>query len=213
MARKDSTVKKVGRFVTNELLGVDDAKRAVSKAKKGDVKGALKSAGAAALELGTTATAVGKGGALAAKLGAKTVSKKTVERTSEKVGDAVGRKVAESMKPSKYPSAQGKKFSIKTEGKATTTSKSGSKSVTADSKKVEGTKKAPTEKQRLGSYNAQETKRVSNIEGASVAGKSGSKPIVKKALGDVSIKRLAQGAVLQKGASKLTEKNKKKTGK
>ena len=54
--KKDSNLKKVGRFVANEMLGVDDAKRAVNKARKGDFKGALKSAATAAFEAGTTVT-------------------------------------------------------------------------------------------------------------------------------------------------------------
>jgi hypothetical protein len=86
--KKNSTLKKVGRFVTNEMLGVDDAKRAVSKARKGDVKGALKSAATAALEAGTTISGAG----LAAKAGAKiglTAGKAAARETSKKVGKEV----------------------------------------------------------------------------------------------------------------------------
>ena len=46
--KKDSTIKKVGRFVNNELLGIDDAKRAFKYAKQGQFKKAAKSAAAGA---------------------------------------------------------------------------------------------------------------------------------------------------------------------
>lgn len=71
MAKKESVVKAAGRFVANELLGVDDAKRAISKARKGDIKGAIKSAATAALEAGTTVTGAGIGAKLGAKAGLK----------------------------------------------------------------------------------------------------------------------------------------------
>lgn len=71
MAKKESAVKAAGRFVANELLGVDDAKRAVSKAAHGDIKGAVKSAATAALEAGTTLTGAGIGAKLGAKAGLK----------------------------------------------------------------------------------------------------------------------------------------------
>ncbi len=86
--KKESTAKKVGRFVTNELLGVDDAKRAFKKARKGDIKGALKSAATAAFEAGTTVSGAG----LAAKVGAKvglTAGKAAARTTSKKVGKEV----------------------------------------------------------------------------------------------------------------------------
>ena len=86
--KKNSTLKRVGRFVANEMLGVDDAKRAVSKARKGDIKGAIKSAATAALEAGTTVSGAG----LAAKAGAKiglTAGKAAARKTSKKVGKEV----------------------------------------------------------------------------------------------------------------------------
>lgn len=203
----DNIAKKVGRFVTNEMLGVDDVKRAVSKAKQGDVKGALKSAGAAALEIGTTATAAGKVGSVAAKVAEKTVGKKAVEKTSTEVGQKVGQRIAESTKPSRYPSAEGKKFAIKTEGKATTTGKSGSKTTVPDSKKVEGTKKAPTENQRLGSYQGQEKKRVSKItEGASTS-RSESKAPIQKVVSETNAKSLARGVIVGKAVTKGSQPN------
>jgi len=206
--KKESTVKKVGRFVTNELLGVDDAKRAVSKARKGDIKGALKSAAAGALEIGTTATAVGKGGMIAAKIGAKTVSKKTVEKTSTDIGQAAGRRVAEKLKPANI-SREGKPFTKKVEGKATTTSKSGSKSVTSDAKTVSGTTRKPTVKEVAGRMAADAKKRTKAIVSTASSAKSGSAPIVKKALADTSVKRLAQGSVATKAAKEISKPNKK----
>ena len=86
--KKDSNIKKVGRFVANEMLGVDDAKRAINKARKGDIKGAIKSAATAAFEAGTTVSGAG----LAAKAGAKiglTAGKAAARTTSKKVGKEV----------------------------------------------------------------------------------------------------------------------------
>jgi hypothetical protein len=88
MAKKDSNAKKVGRFVANEMLGIDDAKRAFNKARKGDIKGAIKSAATAAFEAGTTVSGAG----LAAKAGAKvglTAGKAAARETSKKVGKEV----------------------------------------------------------------------------------------------------------------------------
>ena len=86
--KKDSNAKKVGRFVANEMLGIDDAKRAFNKAKKGDIKGAIKSAATAAFEAGTTVSGAG----LAAKAGAKiglTAGKAAARESSKKVGKEV----------------------------------------------------------------------------------------------------------------------------
>ena len=212
MAKKENTAKKVGRFVTNELLGVDDAKRAISKAKKGDVKGALKSAATGALELGTTATAVGKGGMLAAKVGAKTVSKKTVEKTTTDIGQAAGRKVAEKLKPANI-SKEGKPFNKKVQGDVKVTGNSGSKSISKDAATVSGTTRKPTAREVAGRMQADAKKRVKAIVSTASSAKEGSTAPVKKALAEISAKRLAQGAVIQKGAVKLTEKDKKKKGK
>jgi len=86
--KKDSNFKKVGRFVANEMLGVDDAKRAVNKARKGDFKGALKSAATAAFEAGTTATGIGIGAKVGGKIGL-TAGKAAARSTSKKVGKEV----------------------------------------------------------------------------------------------------------------------------
>jgi hypothetical protein len=86
--KKESNAKKVGRFVANEMLGIDDAKRAFNKAKKGDIKGALKSAATAAFEAGTTVSGAG----LAAKAGVKvglTAGKAAARAESKKVGKQV----------------------------------------------------------------------------------------------------------------------------
>ena len=86
--KKDNTAKKVGRFAANELLGVDDMRRVVKYVRQGDFKKAAKSAGTAALELGTTVSGAG----LAAKAGAKvglTAGKAAARETSKKVGKEV----------------------------------------------------------------------------------------------------------------------------
>ena len=210
MAKKDdSNLKKAGRFVANELLGVDDAKRAVNKARKGDIKGALKSAAAGALELGTTATAVGKGGMLAAKIGAKTVSKKTVEKASTDIGQAAGRRVAEKLKPANI-SREGKTFTKKVEGKSTTTGKSGSKSVAPDAKMISGTTRKPTAKEVAGRMAADAKKRTKAIVSTASSAKAGSAPIVKKVVSENNAKSLARGVITGKAATRLTEPDKKK---
>jgi hypothetical protein len=88
MAKKENITKKVGRFAANELLGIDDMRRVVKYVRQGDFKKAAKSAGTAALELGTTVSGAG----LAAKAGAKiglTAGKAAARETSKKVGKEV----------------------------------------------------------------------------------------------------------------------------
>jgi hypothetical protein len=207
MAKKESTAKKVGRFVTNELLGVDDARRAISKARKGDIKGALKSAAAGAIELGTSATAVGKGGLLAAKAGSKMVSKKTVEKASTEVGYRAGRKTAETTKVSNV-SREGKKFNKQVEGKAQIKSNTGSTSTAPSAKRVSGTTPKPTAKQYAGRVEAEAKKRTSKIVGTAVTAREASKPVIKKALAQTAAKSAARGVVAQKSVSEYN-KNKK----
>jgi preprotein translocase subunit Sss1 len=207
--KKESAAKKVGRFVTDELLGVDDAKRAYKKARKGDIKGALKSAATGAFELGTTATAFGKGGMLAAKAGSKMVSKKTVEKSSTEIGQRAGRKVVETTKPANI-SREGKKFNKKVEGKAQIKSKSGSTSTASDSKRISGTTRKPTAKEYIGRVEAAAKKRTNKIVGTAIIAKGASKPVVKKVAGDTAVKFAARGMVAQKGISEYN-KNKKKS--
>jgi hypothetical protein len=207
--KKDSNVKKVGRFVTNELLGIDDAKRAFNKARKGDIKGALKSAATGAFELGTSATAIGKGGVLAAKAGSKMISKKTVEKASTEVGYRAGRKTAETT-PVANVSRQGKKFNKKVEGKAQIKGKSGSTSTAPDAKRVSGTTRKPTAKEYAGRVEAQTKKRNTKIVSTADTARSSAKPVIKKALGDNAVKYTARGVVAQKGISEYNKNKKKK---
>jgi hypothetical protein len=207
--KKESTAKKVGRFVTNELLGVDDAKRAFKKARKGDIKGALKSAAAGAFELGTSATAIGKGGVLAAKAGSKMISKKTVEKASTEVGYRAGRKTAENT-PIGNVSREGKKFNKKVEGKAQIKGKSGSTSTASDAKKVSGTTRKPTAKEYVGRLEAQAKKRNTKIVTTADTAKSSSKPVIKKELAKTASKSVARGVVAQKGISEYNKNKKKK---
>jgi hypothetical protein len=207
--KKENAAKKVGRFVTDELLGVDDAKRAFKKARKGDIKGALKSAAAGAFELGTTATAFGKGGMLAAKAGSKMVSKKTVEKASTEVGQRAGRRTAETTKVSNV-SREGKKFKKKVEGKAEIKSTSGSKSTVPNAKTVSGTTRKPTAREYYGRVEAEAKKRSNKIVKTAVTAREVSKPVVKKVAGDTAVKFAARGMVTQKGISEYN-KNKKKS--
>jgi len=147
--KKDSNAKKIGRFVANEMLGIDDAKRAFNKAKKGDIKGAIKSAATAAFEAGTTVSGAG----LAARAGAKvglTAGKAAARTTSKKVGKEVlkSSNKAKGSGSMVYPKpAMGKKTStapkrdvvVKTEDKTYAMNgfinKSGEKSVKVNTKK------------------------------------------------------------------------------
>lgn len=91
--------KKVGSFITDELLGVDDIKRAVSKASKGDFAGAAKSAGTALFEAGTTIAAGAAaiptgGGSLAAKgaqVAAKQAAKQGVKQITKETAESVAK--------------------------------------------------------------------------------------------------------------------------
>lgn len=90
MAKKESTAKKVGKFVANELLGVDDARRAVKYARKGEWRKAAKSAGAAVLEAGSTIAPVGAG-AKVGKFAGKAVARAVGEETRKGVAKAAYR--------------------------------------------------------------------------------------------------------------------------
>jgi hypothetical protein len=81
----ENPLKKVGRFITDEMLGVDDFGRVFTKAAEGDVAGALKSAGAGVLELGTTVFTGGSGTAakVGIKAGVKTTAKQKAKETVE----------------------------------------------------------------------------------------------------------------------------------
>jgi hypothetical protein len=152
MAKKnESNLKKVGRFVANEMLGVDDAKRAISKARKGDIKGAIKSAATGALEAGTTLSGAG----IAAKAGAK-IGLTAGKAAARKEAKAVGKEVLQTANKSKgsgsmvYPKpAMGKKTAtapkrdvvVKTDDKVIPIkdkgyiSKTGEKSIKTNTKK------------------------------------------------------------------------------
>jgi hypothetical protein len=94
----------------------------------------------------------------ALKKAATEVAKKAGSKGATKVGQKVGQKTLESTKVPKYPSAKGKTVKSKVDGKVKTTSESGRKT-SKSAKEVEYKKKNLTEKQRLGSFKAQETKR------------------------------------------------------
>jgi len=207
--KKESNLKKIGRFVTDELLGVDDAKRTISKARKGDIKGAIKSAATGAFELGTTFTAVGKGGVLAAKAGSKMVSKKAVQKASEEVGYQAGRKTAQNT-PIANVSRQGKKFNKKVEGEVKVKGRSGSTSTTPDAKKVSGTTRKPTAKEYAGRVEAQNKKRNTKIVTVADTAQKSAKPVIKKELGKTAAKSVARGVVAQKGISEYNKNKKSK---
>jgi hypothetical protein len=224
--KKDSNLKKAGRFIANEMLGIDDAKRAVSKARKGDVRGALKSAATGALEVATSATAVGKGGVLAAKLGAKTVSKKTVNKAANKVGDKVAQKVAKNEPVPKLGKKGGEFKSVRANPKNEATVRrdlkqpdrvgdvkmsnpeakkvavSKPKSITYQTRENSPAQRAAVEKRMV-------ERRNTNIERAQRTASSGSKKPIKEAIGKDRARTAAQGIIAGKAATRLTEKKKK----
>lgn len=187
---KESVLKKVGGFVANELLGVDDAKRAINKASEGDIKGAIKSAATGALELGTTVSGAGIGAKLGAKVGLK-VGEAVAEAGAKRTAQAVGKKVAESTPAGRYGKAGGEAKTMKVEGETTTISKSGAKSTSTDAKKVEFTTPKKTPAQRQGAQKAQDTKREIKIYNAAADSYEGTKeaslaPKAGKAIGKVA---------------------------
>ena len=211
MAKKKNAIQKAGSFAANELLGVDDMRRVVKYVRQGDYKKAAKSAGAAAIEIGTSATAVGKGGVLAAKAGSKMVSKKTVEKASTEVGQRAGRKAAETTRVSNV-SREGKKFNKKVEGQAQIKSTSGSKSTVPNAKTVSGTTRKPTTREYLGRVEAEAKKRTKKIVNTAATAKEVSKPVLKKVAGDTASKFLARGVITQKGVSEYNKNKNKKRG-
>jgi hypothetical protein len=186
MAKKKSNVQKIGSFVANEMLGIDDAKRAFNKAKKGDIKGAIKSAATAAFEAGTTATGIGIGAKVGGKIGL-TAGKAAARKTSKKVGQKAGQKMAEKLPRPKYPSGESKIKNIKAD-KVQTTSRSGAKSTTPNAKSTTVVTPKKTETQRLGSYKSQVTRRNNIINKTADSARQASlstskKPAVSRKLG------------------------------
>jgi len=209
--KKDSNLKKVGRFVANEMLGVDDAKRVVSKARKGDFKGALKSAATAVFEAGTTATGIGIGAKVGGKIGL-TAGKAAARKTSKKVGQKAGQKMAEKLPRPKYPSGESKIKNIKAD-KVQTTSRSGAKSTTPNAKSTTVVTPKKTETQRLGSYKSQVTRRNNIINKTADSARQASlstskKPAVSRELGAGA--GAVAGAPANATATAINKKNKKK---
>jgi hypothetical protein len=229
--KKDSNAKKIGRFVANEMLGVDDAKRAFNKAKKGDIKGAIKSAATAAFEAGTTVSGAG----LAARAGAKigmTAGKAAARTTSKKVGKevlkssnkakgsgsmvypkpAMGKKTATAPKRDVVVKTDDKVIPIKDKGYI---SKTGEKSIKTNTKKptvrvvekevtrdMANMRTAQSNRLRYGNAKAD----AARARDASV--KASKKPAVGKAVGGAA--GAAAGAPANATATAINKKNKKK---
>ena len=114
-----------------------------------------------------------------AKKVATEVTKKAGSKGATKVGQKVGQKIAESTKAPKYPSAQGKTVSSKVKGKVTTTSKS-NRSTSKAAESVKYMKKDLTQKQRLGSFKAQDTKRTKAIVSGADRARKAAAPFIGK---------------------------------
>jgi hypothetical protein len=145
-------------------------------------------------------------GRLAVKKFAENQLKKAGAKGGTKVGQTVGKKISESIKAPKYPSAQGKTISSKVQGKVTTTSKSG-RSTSKAAESVKYTKKPPTEKQRLGSFKAQDTKRTKAIVSGADTAKKAAAPIIGK---EVVKKNIYKGAAIISAAEAARQRNKNK---
>lgn len=154
---KESVLKAVGRFARNEMLGEDDIRRAVSKAKKGDIKGAVKSAATAALEAGSTIAGAGVGAKAA-----KAVSKKFIESDAKKAAAYAEKRVLESTPAGKLGSKGGEQVTKRVSEKSpveVTRTTSKTKTTTHNPKDVTYTKRERSFEERLGDAKKQDTKR------------------------------------------------------
>lgn len=193
MGKKESVVKAVGRFAANELLGVDDVRRAVSKVKQGDIKGAVKSAATAALEAGSTVAGAGLGAKLGAKAGLK-VGEKFADAGAKRVSEVAAKNVAERTPRGSLGKEGGEKFTKKVEPtKRTTVSDSTGKEKagTYGGSKVEGTTPKRTMDERIGDAKRGDTNRTKKISQAQAdtydaAREASLAPAVGKAMGKVS---------------------------
>jgi len=150
-------------------------------------------------------------GRLAVKKFAENQLKKAGAKGSDKVGQKVGQKISESTKAPKYPSPKGKTVSSKVDGKVTTKSVSG-RSTSKAAESVKYTKKAPSQKQRLGSFKAQDTKRTKAIVSGADTARKAAAPIIGK---EVVKKRIYKGAavIAATDAALQRRKNNQKKGK
>lgn len=157
---KESVVKKVGGFVANELLGVDDAKRAVNKARKGDIKGAIKSAATGALEAATTVSGAGIGAKLGAKAGLK-AGEAVAESAAKRAASYAEKRTLESHPVPKLGKKGGEIKSVKTSSdtSAYVYRKDKPRVEVPEPKRVAYKSKENTFEQRVGVQKAQEKAR------------------------------------------------------
>lgn len=226
--KKDSKLKKVGKFATDELLGIDDMRRVVKYVRKGDFKRAAKSAGAAAFELGTTATAVGKAPAVVAKLAAKSV-KKEASKTAAKAADRVARKVAEKTPAPKYGKKGGEVKTVRTDPKDEITirrdlkqpsrlgdvkmqDENAKKVAVSKPKSATYTTRENTPKQRAAVERRMAKDRANKISSAQSSAYSAVKGTIGKSLAESKSKNLARGVIAGKALKNNSDskKNKKK---
>lgn len=170
-AKKKSTAQKVGKFVANELLGVDDMRRVVKYVRQGDFKKAAKSAGAAAVEVGTTAFPIGAGAKIG-KVAGKVVGKAARAKDAERAGMAAARDVAEKTPRGRLGKEGGERFTKRVEPKKSTTIKDAGGKQKAGSyggSKVEGTTPKRTMSQRIGVAKKGDTDRTKKVVEAGMA--------------------------------------------
>ena len=202
--KKESTARKVGRFAANELLGVDDMRRVVKYVRQGDFKRAAKSAGAAAVEIGSTVAPIGAG----YKIG-KIAGKAATKTQARSAGMAAARDVAEKTSRGKLGSAGGKQFSKKTELKKRTTVTDASgkeKAGTYGGSKVEGTTAKRSMNARLGDAKRGDTNRTKKVIEAGIRTE---KAVIKTSKKPKTYARAGAAT----GATPIIAKPKKKNGK
>ena len=204
MAKKKNALQKAGSFAANELLGVDDMRRVVKYVRQGDFKKAAKSAGAAAVEIGSTVAPIGAG----YKIG-KIAGKAATKTQARSAGMAAARDVAEKTPRGKLGSAGGKQFSKKTELKKRTTVTDASgkeKAGTYGGSKVEGTTAKRSMNARLGDAKRGDTNRTKKVIEAGIRTE---KAVIKTSTKPKTYARAGAAT----GATPIIAKPKKKNGK
>lgn len=143
---------------------------------------------------------------VAARVAAKQLAKKAGSKGATKVGQKVGKKIAESTKAPKYPSSKGKVVTSKVQGKVSTTSKS-NRTTSKAAESVKYQKKNLTEKQRLGSFKAQDTKRTKAIVSGADKARKAAAPIIGK---EVIKKNVYKTAAAVAAADSVRQRKKNK---
>lgn len=131
-----------------------------------------------ALNVAATVIPIGR----AAKVGAEVLAAKAGAKTAQKIGEKVAQRVAESTPAGKYGSAGGVSKTVRSEGKASVSSKSGSAATSTDSKSVSYTTPKNSPEKRAGIQQAGDTKRAKAVENARASATSAAQKVVGKTI-------------------------------